>query len=83
MTAASPPRLFIKLKDALRPLTKKEMSTAARVIHSATSPFGRAALPELSSVEQVQKIELREPWVVQRLEPHWTRLPLPSGSIAL
>jgi hypothetical protein len=38
-----PAEALIKLKDALRPLTKKEMSTAARVIHSATSPFGRAA----------------------------------------
>lgn len=35
---------LIKLKDALRPLTKKEMSTAAQLLHATSRPLGGAAI---------------------------------------
>lgn len=40
----APTEALIKLKDALAPLTRKEMSTAARLFRAAANPFGGAAV---------------------------------------
>lgn len=40
----APTEALIKLKDALAPLTKKEMTAAARALHAVMHPLGRGAV---------------------------------------